>query len=89
LKTALLGWPELIIILVIIIFVFGASRIKQLAKAVGESVKELKKGTSEPTEEEKAIINAAKKMGIETEGKTVKQIADEIAEKAAEKDQES
>lgn len=86
---ALIGWPELIIILVIIIFIFGASRIKQLAKALGESVRELKKGTSGPTEEEKVIIDAAKKMGIKTEGKTVKQIADEMAEKAAEKSQES
>jgi sec-independent protein translocase protein TatA len=80
-----LGWQELIIVLVIVIFIFGASRIKDIAKALGESVREFKKGVSEPVRkpEEEAIIEAAKKMGIKTEGKTIKQIADEIAEKTS------
>lgn len=81
----IIGWPELIVILVIIIFVFGASRIKGISRALGESISEFKKATSEKpkeTEEEDAIINAAKKMGINTEGKTQKQILAEMSEKA-------
>lgn len=39
-----LGTPELIIILVILILLFGAAKLPQLAKSVGSSMKELRKG---------------------------------------------
>jgi len=86
----ILGWQELIIILVIIIFLFGASRLKGLAKALGESVREFKEATSESPrtkreEEEETIIKAAEKMGVRTEGKSVEQILHTMSEKAAEK----
>ena len=86
-----MGWQELLIILLIIVFIFGAARIKDIAKALGESIREFKKGMAEPTkrEEKETLIEAARKMGIETEGKTVKQIVDEMAERAMEKGQES
>ncbi len=87
---ALIGWPELILILAIVLLLFGATRIKGLAKAVGESVQEFKKATSGESpktskEEEEAIIDAARKMGIETEGKSVEQILGEMNQKAASK----
>lgn len=86
----IIGWQELIIILVILIFLFGASRLKGLAKALGESVREFKEATSEPPktkreEEEEAIVKAAEKMGVRTEGKSVEQILHTMSEKAAEK----
>jgi TatA/E family protein of Tat protein translocase len=37
---ALIGWPELILILAILVFLFGATRMKGLAKGLGESVRE-------------------------------------------------
>jgi sec-independent protein translocase protein TatA len=39
-----LGLPELIIILVILLLLFGATRLPKLAKSIGESAGELKKG---------------------------------------------
>jgi sec-independent protein translocase protein TatA len=89
-NMAFIGWPELILILAIVLLLFGATRIKGLAKAVGESVQEFKKATSESPktrkeEENAAIIDAAKKMGIETEGKSVEQILGEMNQKAASK----
>jgi sec-independent protein translocase protein TatA len=39
-----LGLPELIIILVILLLLFGAARLPKLAKSLGESAGELKKG---------------------------------------------
>jgi sec-independent protein translocase protein TatA len=79
-----LGWPELIIILVIILFIFGASRIKGITRALGEAISEFKRATQEKPKEEvdDDIISAAKKMGINTEGKTQKQILDEMSQKA-------
>jgi len=83
-----LGWPELIIILAIILLLFGGSRLKGLAKGLGESVREFKKASSKPSEEEneekEAVIEAAKKMGIGTEGKNTAQILREMNEQLVE-----
>jgi len=38
-----LGMPELIIILVIIIFIFGAGRIAEIGGAIGKGIKSFKK----------------------------------------------
>ena len=39
-----LGAPELIIILVIILVIFGGSQLPKLARSLGTSAKELRKG---------------------------------------------
>lgn len=88
----IIGWQELIIILVILIFLFGATRLKGLARALGESVREFKEATSESPkskreEEKEAVIEAAKKMGVATEGRSVDEILRDMSEKAAEKKQ--
>ncbi|HWQ36001.1 MAG TPA: twin-arginine translocase TatA/TatE family subunit [Blastocatellia bacterium] len=41
------GMQELLIILVILLFLFGGSRLPQLAKGLGESVKNFKKAVNE------------------------------------------
>ncbi len=84
-----LGWPELVLILAIILLIFGGSRLKDLAKGLGESMREFKKASVEPNPKEKedkdAIIAAAKKMGIKTEGKEASQIISEMNKQLAEK----
>ena len=42
-----LGYQELLIILVIVLVLFGAQRLPDLAKSLGSSVKEFKKGVNE------------------------------------------
>ena len=79
-----LGWPELIIILVILLLIFGGSRLKGVAKGLGESIREFKKASAEEPEQkedEDAVLEAAKKMGIKTEGKTSAQVLKEMNEK--------
>ena len=39
-----LGLPELVIILIIVVLIFGANRLPQLAKGLGSSVKNFKEG---------------------------------------------
>ncbi|NWF87309.1 twin-arginine translocase TatA/TatE family subunit [Candidatus Bathyarchaeota archaeon] len=84
-----LGWPELVLILAIILLIFGGSRLKDLAKGVGESIREFKRASSEPNpkekEEKEEVIKAAKKMGISTEGKDVHQILAEMNAQLGEK----
>ncbi len=46
-----LGPTELIIILVILLLLFGSTRLPQLAKGMGKSIREFKKGVSEGEDE--------------------------------------
>lgn len=47
-----IGGPELIVILVVVLLIFGASRLPQLARSIGQSAKELRKGMEEGLEDE-------------------------------------
>lgn len=42
-----LGWGEAIIVLVVLLVLFGAKRLPELARSLGSSVKELQKGLEE------------------------------------------
>jgi sec-independent protein translocase protein TatA len=44
-----LGAPELIIILLIVMLIFGGAKLPKLARSLGESSKEFKKGLAEGT----------------------------------------
>jgi sec-independent protein translocase protein TatA len=54
-----LGYQELLIILAIVVVLFGASRLPQLAKALGQSKRAFKEGQDEA--EEEARIEATKR----------------------------
>jgi sec-independent protein translocase protein TatA len=41
-----IGLPELLVILVIVLLIFGAGKIPQIAKSLGEGIKEFKKNLS-------------------------------------------
>ena len=45
-----LGLPELIIILLIVVLIFGANRLPSLAKGLGSSVKNFKEGMKDAEE---------------------------------------
>ena len=45
-----LGMPELIVVLIIVIVLFGASRLPEIGRGVGQAIKNFKKATSEPDE---------------------------------------
>ena len=52
-----LGWMEISLILVVVVLIFGAGKLPQLGRAVGDTIKEFKKSmkdsSSENKEEEK------------------------------------
>jgi sec-independent protein translocase protein TatA len=81
--------PELIIILVIILLLFGAKRIPELAKGLGTGVREFRRGTrggdevEEESEEKKGEeLTAAEKDESETR---VQEDASAEADKAEQK----
>ena len=41
-----IGWSELIIVLLLILLLFGARRLPDLARSLGQSINEFKKGRS-------------------------------------------
>ncbi len=54
-----LGAGELVIILVILLVLFGGSKLPQLAKGLGQSMKEFKKASKDDAEDEKPVAVAA------------------------------
>jgi len=48
-----LGLPELLILLVIVFFLFGAKRLPEMGKGIGEGIKNFKKSFKSDEEKEK------------------------------------
>jgi sec-independent protein translocase protein TatA len=57
-----LGYQELLIILVIVLILFGANRLPELARSLGSSVKEFKKGVNEAQKDETPKRDDEKKV---------------------------
>ncbi|MBS7658451.1 MAG: twin-arginine translocase TatA/TatE family subunit [Candidatus Bathyarchaeia archaeon] len=104
-----IGPWEIALILLIVLILFGPKKLPELAKSVGQAIREYKRAsegvleeltpgsTAKPLtqqektaqgvveeKERKALIEAAKKLGIKTEGKTIEQISEEIMKKTEE-----
>jgi len=94
-----LGNGELIIILVILLLMFGATKLPQLAKGLGKSVKEFKKASSKEDddeddakaaadEEEKPRTPKAKQLASKPRKALAEGDADDADEPVAEKARE-
>ncbi|WP_440945032.1 twin-arginine translocase TatA/TatE family subunit [Methanosarcina sp. T3] len=96
-----LGPQELILIFIIVMLLFGASKLPELARSMGSSVGEFKKAQKEseqnlkdfekslkePIAPKTKVQETAVKLGIEIKGKTDDQLLEEI-QKVAEKPKE-
>ena len=60
-----LGWGELLIILVILLLIFGPSRLGDLGSALGKGIKGFKRSMNEPDEID---VTPKKKQQSELEG---------------------
>jgi len=56
-----LGTPELILILLILVLLFGASQLPKLAKSIGTSARELRKGLSDDETKKQATTDTKSK----------------------------
>lgn len=45
-----IGLPELLIILVIVLIIFGANKLPEIGGGIGKAIKNFKRATSEPDE---------------------------------------
>lgn len=46
-----IGWPELTLILVVALLLFGPSRLPELARSIGKSIKSFKEGLRDGTKD--------------------------------------
>ena len=56
-----LGMPEMIIILVIVVIIFGAGKLPEIGAGLGKGIKNFKKATKDEDEEEAKKIEEKKK----------------------------
>ncbi|MCS7118208.1 MAG: twin-arginine translocase TatA/TatE family subunit [Thaumarchaeota archaeon] len=85
----------IVLVVVAILLLWGPDKIPKIARAIGQARREYEKASRDVQEEFRSVISEtpapatsqpssdiitiAKSLGIETEGKTRDQIADEIA----------
>jgi len=57
LNAGFLSGPELVVVFVVILVLFGAKKIPEFAKGLGQGIKEFKKASREVTDEIHSSIN--------------------------------
>ncbi len=75
-----IGAPELIIVLVVVLLLFGTTRLPKLARSVGQASKEFKKGVAEGPGDDEDEIERAK---TEPKGLESKQVEPKDTKKRA------
>lgn len=48
-----IGWTEVLVVLALVLLLFGAKRLPDLARSLGRSMKEFKKGTQDLLDDDK------------------------------------
>jgi sec-independent protein translocase protein TatA len=54
------GWPEILIILLIVVLIFGVGKVADVGPALGKAISGFKKAVKEADEEEKSDESAEK-----------------------------
>jgi len=55
------GWPEIVLILVLVLILFGPKRLPEIADAMGKSIRKFKSATNEASNEVKRELDDAKR----------------------------
>lgn len=81
-----IGFPELMVILIIIMIIFGAGKLPEIGSAFGRSIKNFKTSMKEAEEgdEETAVVEEGQQGAIE-EGKAEEDMTEEEKEAAIRK----
>jgi len=64
-----IGWPELLVILVLVLVVFGPRRLPEIADAMGKSIRKFRDSSRDATREVQRELNETKRSLDEKEPK--------------------
>lgn len=84
-----LGWQELVIVLVIIMIIFGAGKLPEIAKSLGQGVKEFREEAQAPvvpastTKSTASDLQASASGAVDEAKDTVDEAADRVRAEAA------
>jgi TatA/E family protein of Tat protein translocase len=56
-----LGWPEIVVIAVVVLLVFGPRRLPEIAESFGTSIKKFKRATQDAKDEVKRELDTSEK----------------------------
>ena len=56
-----LGWPELVVIAVVVLLVFGPRRLPEIAESFGQSIKKFRRATQDAKDEVKRELDTSEK----------------------------
>ena len=62
-----IGWPELLLIALVVLIVFGPRRLPEIAEAFGSSIKKFRRATQDVKDEVKREIDATPKNDTTTQ----------------------
>ena len=74
--------PELLVILAIVVLLFGAKKIPELAKGMGSGIRNFKKAMKEDEEEEMAAAQPQKSEQVEQKAATAETAASQEKKEA-------
>jgi sec-independent protein translocase protein TatA len=70
-----IGWPELVIVLLIVLVVFGAGRLPQIGEGIGKGIRNLKRGLK--TDDDIEVTPRDKRV---EERSSATKVSDEVSE---------
>lgn len=68
LHVAMLGLPEMLVILAIVVVLFGATKLPQLGKGMGEAIGNFKKAQRDAMDAEREEVDATPRLQKSSEG---------------------
>jgi sec-independent protein translocase protein TatA len=75
-----LGWQELVIVLVIIMIIFGAGKLPEIAKSLGQGVKEFREEASAPVVPATTTTATATETTLRSDADGGRIVADEMVD---------
>jgi len=77
----MIGYPEIILILIVVLLIFGAKRIPELARALGKASYEFKKAKENIAREGEELVDAAEESAAAEDKESVKKVETGSADK--------